>query len=100
MVTMDGEIQQRFPGYLFLARKRLFKKRTPDYVPGIATSSQTPLCFNKSDKWLLDILLLLTYKLLSNAAEFRSVGRVLSRLVAEAFLHFSLFILVFPHFPF
>lgn len=40
MVTMDGEIQQRFPGYLFLARKRLLKKRTPDYVPGIATSSQ------------------------------------------------------------
>lgn len=51
MVTMDGEIQQRFPGYLFLARKRLLKKRTPDYVPGIATSSQTPLCFNKSNKW-------------------------------------------------
>lgn len=46
MVTMDGEIQQ----YLFLARKRLLKKRTPDYVPGIATSSQTPLCFNKCDK--------------------------------------------------
>lgn len=29
MVTVDGEIQQRFPGYLFLARKRLLKKRTP-----------------------------------------------------------------------
>ena len=56
MVTMDGEIQQRFPGYLFLARKRLLKKRTPDYVPGIATSSQTPLCFSKSEKWLLDFL--------------------------------------------
>lgn len=31
MVTMV-KIQQGFPGYLFLARKRLLKKRTPDYV--------------------------------------------------------------------
>ena len=39
----------------------------------------------------LTFLLLLTYKLLSNAAEFRSVGKVLSRLSAKASLHFSLF---------
>ena len=92
-----------------MARKRLLKKRTPDYV----RSQKFAILYQELQRALalhcvsanltndcLTFLLLLTYKLLSNAAEFRSVGKVLSRLVAEAFLHFSLFILVFPHFPF